>query len=222
MPNYTSGQALAERRSLTGNQKRGYLRIKRIFDVLASIAAMIVLAVPMLLIALCVCLDSPGPAVYTQERIGERGKTFRIYKFRTMYKNADDLIRNFTPEQKAQWEKNFKLDEDPRITRVGRILRKSSMDELPQLLNIIKGELSLVGPRPVVAREVEKYGDDKELFLSVTPGLTGYWQAYARSNCTYEERIQMELDYAQNANLLWDIQIIFATVGSVLTGRGAK
>ena len=136
--------------------------------------------------------------------------------------NAEAMIADFTPEQKAEWEQNFKLDNDPRITRIGRILRKTSLDELPQLLNIAKGDLSIVGPRPVVTDELEKYGKNKEKFLSVTPGLTGYWQAYARSNCSYEQRMEMELYYVENANLLWDIKIVFATVGAVIKGRGAK
>ena len=105
---------------------------------------------------------------------------------------------------------------------IGNFLRKSSLDELPQLFNILKGELSVVGPRPIVDEELEKYGENKEKFLSVIPGLTGYWQAYARSNCTYEQRIEMELCYVENANFWWDIKIMFATVGSVLSGRGAK
>ena len=138
-----------------------------------------------------------------------------------MYINADKMIENFTPEQKAEWEENFKLENDPRITKLGKFLRKSSLDELPQLINILKGELSLVGPRPVVVKELEKYGLRKNQFLSVTPGLTGYWQAYARSSCTYEKRMEMELEYVEKASLWWDTKIIFATVGSVLRGRGA-
>ena len=124
--------------------------------------------------------------------------------------------------EKAEWEANFKLEKDPRVTKVGNFLRKSSLDELPQLLNVLKGELSLGGPRPVVAEELEKYGDQKEKFLSVLPGLTGYWQAYARSSCTYEKRMEMELYYVDHASFWWDIKILFATVGAVLKKNGAK
>ena len=139
-----------------------------------------------------------------------------------MFQNADQMIDSFTPEEKAEWEANFKLANDPRITKVGRFLRRSSLDELPQLINVLKGELSIVGPRPVVEEELEKYGDQRAKFLSVPPGLTGYWQAYARSTCTYEERVKMELYYVDNANFWWDIKIMFATVGAVLRGKGAR
>jgi lipopolysaccharide/colanic/teichoic acid biosynthesis glycosyltransferase len=139
-----------------------------------------------------------------------------------MYRNADDMMARFTPEQIAEWQENYKIEDDSRVTRVGKFLRRSSLDELPQLVNILKGELSIVGPRPVVAEELEKYGSNKEKFLSVIPGLTGYWQAYARNDCTYEQRMKMELSYVENANFWWDIKIMFATVGSVLRGRGAK
>ena len=175
----------------------------------------------MALIALLIRLESPGAVFYVHNRVGKDGKVLPLLKFRSMYSNADEMIKNFTPEQKAEWKLNFKLENDPRITRVGRFLRRSSLDELPQLINILKGELSIVGPRPVVSEELEKYGRNKEKFLSITPGLTGYWQAYARSNCTYEQRMEMELYYVDNASFWWDIKIMFATVGTVLRGKGA-
>lgn len=201
---------------------RVYLLVKRVSDFLLSLIGICLTFLPMCIVAISIRIESPGAAIYTQMRIGKNGKPFRIYKFRSMYENADEMIADFTPEQKEEWEANCKLNDDPRITKIGKFLRKSSLDELPQLLNILKGELSIVGPRPVTAEEVERYGNERDLFLSVTPGLTGYWQAYARSTCTYEQRIQMELHYAKNANLWWDIKIIFATVGAVLRGHGAK
>jgi lipopolysaccharide/colanic/teichoic acid biosynthesis glycosyltransferase len=133
-----------------------------------------------------------------------------------------DEFELFTSEQKAEYELNYKLDDDPRVTKIGGFLRKTSLDELPQFLNVLRGDLSLVGPRPVVLSELERYGENKEKFLSVTPGLTGYWQAYARSNCSYEERMQMELYYIDNANFWWDIKIAFVTIAAVLCRRGAK
>lgn len=202
--------------------KRGYLIAKRALDIVCSLLGIVVLALPMLLIALVIRLDSPGPAFYIHNRFGKNGAALPLLKFRTMRANADEIMKEFTPEQMEEWKKNFKLENDPRITRVGKFLRRSSLDELPQLLNILKGELSIVGPRPVVAEELERYGENKEKFLSVTPGLTGYWQAFARSNCTYEERMEMELHYVKNASFWWDIKIIFATVGAVLRGHGAK
>lgn len=145
-----------------------------------------------------------------------------VLKFRTMVKDADQHIVNFDLEQKQEWSEKFKLEHDPRVTPLGKFLRKSSLDELPQLINIIRGEMSLIGPRPVVAEELEKYGANKEKLLSVRPGLTGYWQAYARSDCNYKRRMQMELEYVDHANLLWDIQILFATCKAVLRGSGAQ
>lgn len=202
--------------------KRAYLFFKRFFDIILSLIGFVVALIPMLIIALIIRLESPGPAIYVHKRIGKNGKPLGLLKFRSMYANADEMIQDFTPEQKKEWEANFKLDNDPRITRVGQFLRRSSMDELPQLLNVLAGDLSLVGPRPVVQEELERYGDNQEKFLRATPGLTGYWQAYARSTCTYEQRMEMELFYADHANLWWDIKILFATVGVVLQGKGAK
>ena len=199
-----------------------YLYLKRLFDILIASLGLLVAMVPMLLIFLLIKLESPGPAIYVHKRVGKNGKVLPLLKFRSMYIDADKMIENFTPEQKAEWEANFKLENDPRITKLGNFLRKSSLDELPQLINVLKGELSLVGPRPVVEKELEKYGLRRNKFLSVTPGLTGYWQAYARSSCSYEKRIEMELEYVDKANLLLDFKIIFATVGAVLHGRGAQ
>lgn len=201
---------------------KGYLIAKRIFDIIASSLGLLVLFPVFLVIIVAIRIDSKGPAIFRHYRVGKNGKPLGLYKFRSMYDNAEDMIQDFTPEQKKEWEANFKLEHDPRITKVGNFLRKSSLDELPQLLNIFKGELSVVGPRPVTQIEVEKYGENREKFLSVTPGLTGYWQAYARSDVDYDTRMKMELYYVDHANFWWDIKIIFATVSAVLKGRGAK
>lgn len=203
-------------------KKTSYLFFKRAFDIVMALVGIGFCAIPFGIIALLIKLDSPGPVIYAHNRIGKNGCKLPLLKFRSMYVNADQMIADFTPEQKAEWEENFKLENDPRITKIGNFLRKSSLDELPQLVNILKGELSIVGPRPVVQEELDKYGENKDKFLSVTPGLTGYWQAYARSTCTYEKRMEMELYYVDNASFWWDIKIIFATVGAVLKGRGAK
>lgn len=144
-----------------------------------------------------------------------------MYKFRTMYQNAEKMIKDFTPEQMKEYKENFKLKDDPRITKVGKFLRKTSLDELPQLINIIKGDLSIIGPRPIVDAELEKYGNNKEKFLSITPGLTGYWQANGRSDTTYEQRMEMELYYVENKSFKLDIQIFFKTIISVLKKEGA-
>ena len=138
-----------------------------------------------------------------------------------MVENADRLIDSFTPEQKKEYYENFKLEHDPRVTGIGRFLRKSSIDELPQLLNIFKGEMSFVGPRPIVEEELANYGTDRDLFLSVKPGLTGYWATHGRSNTSYEERMRLELYYVEHASLWLDIRIFILTFVTVFTSGGA-
>lgn len=200
---------------------RIYHFLKRLVDIAVAVIGLALMGLPMLVIALLIKLESPGPVFYVHHRIGKDGRDLPLYKFRSMVTNAEELFEAFTPEQKAEWEANFKLEHDPRITRIGKFLRRSSLDELPQLVNVLKGQLSIVGPRPVVREELEKYGEYRFLFLSVMPGLTGYWQAYARSTCSYEQRMEMELHYAGNANFWWDIRIMLKTVSTVLLGRGA-
>jgi len=210
------------RESAKRKSRIGYRMTKRIFDFVLALIGTILCILPIGVIALLIKIDSPGPVFYVHHRFGKNGKDLPLLKFRSMHIDAEKMIDDFTPEQRAEWELNFKLDSDPRVTRIGRFLRRSSLDELPQLLNILRGHLSFVGPRPIIQEELEKYGENQDKFLSVTPGLTGYWQAYARSNCTYEQRMEMELFYVENANFWWDIKIIFATFIAVLKGRGAK
>ena len=202
--------------------KRVYIVVKRFLDVFLSLIGLILLSPIFFIIATIIKLDSKGPVFFVHSRIGEKGKTLGIYKFRTMVTNAEELIKKFTPEQKEEFEKNFKLENDPRVTKIGNFLRKTSLDELPQILNILKGELSIIGPRPIVQAELEKYGDDKEKFLSVKPGLTGYWAANGRSDTSYEERIQMELYYVDNMSFWLDIKIFFKTIFAVIKKEGAR
>ena len=145
-----------------------------------------------------------------------------MYKFRSMVSNAKEIMDNWSPERKAEFEKNYKLDDDERITKIGKFLRKTSLDELPQLLNILKGDMTIIGPRPVVEKELEKFGDNKYKFLSVKPGLTGYWAANGRSDTDYDERIELELYYVDHCSLWLDIKVFFKTIKVVLTGKGAK
>ncbi len=201
--------------------KNQYKITKRTADILVSLIGLIFLSPLFLIISIAVKLDSKGPAFFVHKRIGKDGKIINVYKFRTMVDNAEGLIRKFTPEQLKKFNENFKLEDDPRITRIGKFLRKTSLDELPQLLNILKGELSIIGPRPVVSNEIERYGENKEKLLSVTPGLTGYWAANGRSCTTYEERMQMELYYVDNISLKTDIEIFFKTIILVLKREGA-
>ena len=202
-------------------QKVLYISIKRIIDVVFSILALILLAPVFAIIALAIKIESKGPVFFKHTRVGKNGKIIKIYKFRTMVENAEELIQNFTPEQMKEYKEHYKLAKDPRITKVGRFLRKTSIDELPQFINIVKGEMSLIGPRPVVQEELKKYGINTEKFLSVTPGLTGYWVANGRSCTSYEERMKMELYYVDNMNLKMDIKIFFKTIASVLRREGA-
>lgn len=202
-------------------RKTPYKVVKRGMDVILSLIGLIVLLPVFAIIALSIKIESKGPVFFKHNRIGKNGKIIRIYKFRSMVENAEDLIKKFTPEQMKEYKENYKLTDDPRITKIGKFLRKTSLDELPQLINIIKGELSIIGPRPVIQEELEKYGADAEKFLSVTPGLTGYWAANGRSDTTYEERMEMELYYVDNLSLKLDIQVFFKTILSVLKREGA-
>ena len=201
--------------------KINYMSVKRVFDLVSSTIGLIMLSPIFLILAIIVKLDSKGPVFFAHTRYGKNGKKFKMYKFRTMYENAQDMINDFTPEQMKEWKENFKLQDDPRITKVGKFLRKTSLDELPQIVNIIKGDLSIIGPRPVIEEELEKYGENKEKFLSVTPGLTGYWQANGRSSTTYEQRMEMELYYIDHISPKLDFKIFFKTIESVFKKEGA-
>ncbi len=201
---------------------KAYDFIKRGIDLIIGTIGMMICLPFFLIIAILIKIDSRGPVFFKHKRIGKYGKDLYIYKFRTMVDNAEDEINNFTQEQKKEFEENYKLENDPRVTRIGKILRKTSIDELPQIINILKGEMAIIGPRPVVKDELEKYGKNKNKFLSIAPGLTGYWAANGRSDVSYEERMAMELYYIDNRSLLLDLKIFFKTIGSVLTGRGAR
>lgn len=202
-----------------------YEGVKRFFDLSASLIALILLSPVLLIISVIIYLGDPGPVIYGQIRIGKNGKPFKMWKFRSMYMNADKMIDQLTPEQMQQYYTEFKIDNDPRITKVGNFLRKTSLDELPQLFNVLFNDMSLIGPRPLIESEIQTYYSDYyDVLLSAKPGVTGYWQAYARNNATYQsgERQQMELYYVHNASAWLDIKILFKTVVSVLKREGAK
>lgn len=198
-----------------------YPILKRFFDLLSSSIGIVLLSPIMLIIAIIIKCDSSGKCVFGHERIGKNGKKIKVYKFRSMYINSQEIFDKFTEEQKKEYYENFKLDDDPRITKVGKFLRKTSLDELPQLINIIKGEMSVVGPRPIVDKEIEKYGPYFDKFVSVIPGLTGYWQANGRSDTTYDERVQMDMYYIDNKSIILDFKIILKTFVSVIKKEGA-
>ncbi len=197
---------------------------KRICDVII-VSVGVLLASPLLLfIAAAIRWGSPGPILYSQERIGRHGRRFRAWKFRSMVPNADQVLNDLLasdPVLRAEWAADHKLKNDPRITWIGKFLRKTSLDELPQLWNIFKGEMSLVGPRPIVEAEIEKYGDHYEQYVAVTPGLTGLWQISGRNKTTYEQRIEFDAYYVRNWSLWLDLHILVSTVRVVLLREGA-
>ena len=208
------------------NKKVLYKFTKRIIDIIGSIIGILILIPTTLIIYLArkVLKEDKGPLFYEQLRYEKNGKVFRLYKFRSMCIGADKKLKEYlenNDEAREEFEKTHKLQNDPRITKIGNFLRKSSLDELPQMINILKGDMSFVGPRPVVEKEVEEYGTNKDKFLSVRPGLTGYWQVNGRSNTTYEERMEMELYYVDNCSLWLDIKIFFKTFITVFKKEGA-
>lgn len=222
MTEKTSNRNIVNEKHIKIKQKPVYDFFKRCFDIFCSLLALILLSPFFFLICIAIKLDSKGKAIFTHKRVGKNGKDIYIYKFRSMHANADELMKNFTPEQKAEFQTNFKLQNDPRITKVGNLLRKTSLDEFPQLLNVLKGDLSLVGPRPVLDVETRLYGNYRDMFLSVKPGLTGFWAANGRSNISYRRRKAMEIYYVKNRSFLLDIKIIFMTVVSVFSRQGAR
>ena len=208
------------------NQSRYGRTLKRLGDVVFSLLVLTLGSPLFLLIGLLVKLSSPGAVFYTQKRIGRNYKEFGCIKFRTMYKDADEILPNILekyPLMRKEFEKDFKLRHDPRITKLGRFLRRSSLDELPQFLNVLKGEMSVVGPRPIVSDEIDKYSLFMEEVISVRPGLTGLWQVSGRDNLSYKKKVQLDLVYARNRNFLLALEIIILTLGVLIfpMDRGA-
>ena len=198
-----------------------YLIVKRTIDILGALIGLVLLSPIFLIVAIAIKLDSKGPIIFGHNRKGLHGKDIKVYKFRTMYENSQEIFNNFTKEQKEEFYKNFKLENDPRVTKIGDFLRRTSIDELPQLINILNGSMSIVGQRPIVQKEIDLYGDYANKLFAVVPGLTGYWQANGRSDTTYEERIKMDMYYIDNRGFWLDFKIIIKTFGSVLKGEGA-
>ncbi len=197
---------------------RGYAFCKRTLDIAVALVALVLFSPLVLVVALCVRLSSPGSVLFRHERVGLHGRPFRAWKFRTM--RAD---RGLSAELVARFEENYKLADDPRVTPIGRWLRRTSIDEIPQLVNVLRGEMSLVGPRPVTRVELaQKYRHEADEFLSVKPGLTGLWQVSGRTSLSYEERVQLDLRYARECELLLDLSILARTPVAVLLMRGAE
>ena len=192
---------------------------KRLFDILFSLSVLILFAPVYLLLALSIALSSPGPIFYVQERVGKNRKMFYCLKFRTMVENADDILLEImekSPHLRQEFEDNFKLKQDPRITWIGRFLRVTSLDEFPQFWNVLKGDMSVVGPRPLVEEELPRYGRYINKVLTIRPGITGLWQVSGRNDIPYPRRVQIDLYYANDKNLWMDMWIVFKTIGVVI------
>lgn len=205
--------------------RRGVLIQKRILEIFLAVCGLLISLIPGIILAILVKFSSRGPVFYRAKRLGKDGKPIEVLKFRTMIQEADqelEKILSEDPDLRKEWEAKFKLQNDPRITRVGNFLRRTSLDELPQFWNVIKGEMSLIGPRPIVPAEVKYYGDDYKVFSSVKPGITGLWQVSGRSNTDYAERVELDVFYVNNWSIWMDFYIFWATINAVLLRRGAK
>ena len=195
--------------------------LKRLLDMSVSIAALLVLAPLFLLTACSIWIEDPGPVFYVQIRVGRNGRHFRFYKFRSMVINADKIKKELAAQNESSAGVIFKMKKDPRITKVGRIIRKFSIDELPQLINVLKGDMSLVGPRPPLPVEVAEYTLEQRKRLHVIPGITCLWQVSGRSDIPFTDQVRLDMQYIQSAGFLNDIRLLFKTIPAVLTGRGA-
>ena len=202
---------------------KAYYFFKRLFDIFASLVAIIILAIPMLIIGLIVVLSSKGPMIYVSKRVGKDGKVFNFYKFKSMCIDAESKLQDLLDQNEVEGGVTFKMENDPRVTKFGKFIRKTSIDELPQLFNILKGDMSFVGPRPCTDREYELYGEREKQRLSVPQGLTGEWQVHGRSDTTFDEMLELDMHYINEKRGFWyDIGLIFKTVGVVFGKKGAK
>jgi undecaprenyl-phosphate galactose phosphotransferase len=204
--------------------KRYNILFKRVFDTLVSLALLLLLSLPMVFICLAIVIESPGSPLFLQTRVGRGGRPFRVYKFRTMFRDAEQVLESLLArDDKARqdWETHWKLRNDPRITKTGAFLRRTSLDELPQLINVIRGEMSLVGPRPYLPDELRSISENMRVFLNVCPGITGLWQVSGRSNTDYGYRVALDAWYVRNWSLWLDVVILLKTVKVVVRGDGA-
>jgi lipopolysaccharide/colanic/teichoic acid biosynthesis glycosyltransferase len=197
--------------------------VKRVFDIVAALSAIVVLSPLLIALAVLVRRDG-GPALYGHTRIGRHGKKFRCMKFRSMVVNSEQVLKDLLardPEARAEWEREFKLKNDVRVTRIGHFLRRSSLDELPQIWNVLRGEMSFVGPRPIIDQELERYGEASKYYLMATPGITGLWQVSGRNDVDYATRVSLDVSYVENWTFRKDIGILFKTFFVVIRGNGA-
>ena len=202
-------------------RKTLYLFSKRVIDVAVSITVLAVLSPVLAVVALCVKQTSPGPVIHKRKCVG-KNDCYYMYKFRTMYHDADNLSKYLTPAQIDEYHRNIKVINDPRITKIGKFLRRTSLDEFPQLWNVLKGDMSLVGPRPLAVEEAYIYGEELDEILSVKPGVTGYWQTHGRSGATYDsgKRQELEMYYVRHQSFILDVKILIHTCVILLRGGG--
>ena len=212
---------LVNRKTFQSKKTKIELSIKRIFDSIAAFILLIIFSIPMLAIALAIVLDSPGPIFYRQTRVGFQGVHFEVWKFRTMVQNASELQQQLEAKNEVPGGVLFKMKNDPRITKIGKYLRKHSLDELPQLFNVSQGEMSLVGPRPLPVRDVNKFAPEHYFRQDVIPGITGLWQVSGRSDTDSANLFQLDFKYIQNWSLALDLKILWQTIGVVLNNKGA-
>ncbi|PDT50566.1 UDP-phosphate galactose phosphotransferase [Sinorhizobium fredii] len=200
-------------------------RRKRIFDIVGATGLIVFLAPVMIAVAFAVWIGRPGSTFFGHSRIGFEGRKFKCLKYRSMVADSSEVLRRHfleNPAARAEWAETRKLRDDPRVTRIGKLLRRSSMDELPQLFNVLRGEMSLVGPRPITDEEASRYGSDFSLYKRARPGITGLWQVSGRSDCDYETRVRLDVAYVSNWSLLLDVRILIRTVGVVLRQEGSR
>ena len=203
-----------------------YKNFKRLFDIFFALLLIIFLLPLFLIIGISIKINSKGSIFYTQKRIGKNNTTFSCYKFRTMHPQAKYLLKKIlikNPDYKSQFSETRKIINDPRITKIGRFLRLSSLDELPQIFNVFKGDMSFIGPRPIVKSEIKKYGKNFGKVFSIKPGISGLWQVSGRNNLSYDKRVELDINYSENINFLLDIKIFIRTIIVILFpfGRGA-
>jgi undecaprenyl-phosphate galactose phosphotransferase len=202
-----------------------YLVIKRVFDIFCSIIGCVFLIPLAIIIKITYIITGDFKSIFfVQKRIGKKGKIFYLYKFRTMVPNSEEVLKELLkdPKYQKEWKKNQKLENDPRITKIGKILRKTSLDELPQMINVFIGDMSMIGPRPLVEGELDAHNGNHQIYESVCPGISGWWAANGRSATTYEKRLELEYYYCKNCNLWLDIKCIFRTIKAVIYKTGAK
>lgn len=198
-----------------------YRVMKRIFDVVLSLVGLIVLFPLFVVLSLMILISDGAPVIFKQKRLGEGGREFFVFKFRSMRRDAEQILQS-NPALMEEYKRTFKLENDPRLLKFGKFIRSTSMDELPQLMNVLLGQMSLVGPRPILPREIEMYGEHKDVYLAMKPGCAGLWQCSGRSDVAYDERVELDTEYFRTARMRIDLWILLKTVGSILRREGAR